>query len=87
METPEFQAAIERLMAYAVERPTAIMCSEAVPWRCHRRLIADALTVHGFEVIDILDRGVQKHTLNPHAQVEAGGGIVYDRPVTKDQGG
>src|SRR6185295_8246212 len=42
METPEFKAALERLQRRAAETPTAILCAEAVPWRCHRRLISDA---------------------------------------------
>lgn len=49
------------------------MCAEAVPWRCHRSLIADPLLLHGFEVKDIL--GVQKervHVMNPMARIEMG---------------
>jgi len=79
MDTPEFREALERLMSEARERPTAIMCSEAVPWRCHRRLVADALVVHGFEVRDIMDGGTRPHVLNPHARVINADRLVYDR--------
>ncbi|HKX69466.1 MAG TPA: DUF488 domain-containing protein [Intrasporangium sp.] len=55
MGTPEFAAGIEELLALARTQPTAIMCAEAVPWRCHRSLVGDALLVRGVEVIDIFD--------------------------------
>src|SRR5690348_13468268 len=57
MQTPEFWAAIDRLEELADERRIAIMCAEAVPWRCHRSLIADALTVRGDEVRHITGMG------------------------------
>lgn len=71
MQTPEFAAALGRLMALASSQATAVMCAEAVPWRCHRSLIADALTVHGVEVRHILsaDRW-QLHQLTPFAHIE-----------------
>jgi uncharacterized protein (DUF488 family) len=50
MHSPEFQRALAELEAAARESPTAVMCAEAVWWRCHRRLIADALLVHGWRV-------------------------------------
>jgi uncharacterized protein (DUF488 family) len=53
METPEFAAGLERLEGLARERPTAIMCAEALWWRCHRRLIADALIQRDWRVIHI----------------------------------
>ena len=53
MQTPEFARALAELEALADARPTAIMCAEAVPWRCHRGLIADALTVRGRPVLHI----------------------------------
>lgn len=55
METPEFAAALDRLLADSATQPTAIMCAEAVWWQCHRALIADALKVRGVEVLHILD--------------------------------
>lgn len=66
MDTPEFGGALQELIALAERRRTAIMCSEAVPWRCHRRLIADALIVRGWSVYDIMGPGPAK----PHAMTE-----------------
>jgi uncharacterized protein (DUF488 family) len=68
MATPEFQNALDRLLASEV--PTAIMCAEAVPWRCHRNLVSDELTRRGHEVIHILGPGAsQRHVMNPMARV------------------
>ena len=53
MQTPEFAAALDDLLKSAPQEHTAIMCAEAVPWRCHRSLVADALTVRGIPVEDI----------------------------------
>ena len=53
MSTPEFAAGLARLEQLAADRPTAIMCAEALWWRCHRRLIADALTVRGWRVLHL----------------------------------
>ena len=70
MQTPEFTEAIERLAKEAERRPTALMCAEAVPWRCHRSLLADALTVRGFDVEEVqsLTR-TSRHKLTPWAKV------------------
>ncbi len=77
MQTHEFQAALERLIALAGEKPLAIMCAEAVPWRCHRGLIADALTARGVEVRHIVSRTAAKpHVLNPMAVVK-GKSVTY----------
>lgn len=57
MDTPEFAGALERLIRAAGEAPTAIMCSEAVWWRCHRSMIADALKVRGTSVVHIMGAG------------------------------
>jgi len=71
MATPEFQNALDRLLESP--RVTAIMCAEAVPWRCHRNLVADELTRRGHEVLHILGPGsTQKHVLNPMARVVDG---------------
>jgi uncharacterized protein (DUF488 family) len=68
-----FSTALAELAAAATERRTATMCSEAVPWRCHRRLVSDALVVRGWEVRDIVGKGpVKAHTLTPFARVEDG---------------
>ena len=66
-----FQHALERLIDLGRDRHLAIMCAEAVPWRCHRSLIADALLVRGIEVCHILGPGsAQAHRLTPFARVE-----------------
>jgi uncharacterized protein (DUF488 family) len=54
LDTAEFAAGLDQLLALAA-RPTAMMCAEAVWWRCHRALISDVLTVRGIEVVHILD--------------------------------
>lgn len=70
MQTPEFTDALEKLIELAAEKPTAIMCAEAVPWRCHRSLIADALIARGYEVRDIMSSTSAKpHELSSFAKV------------------
>ncbi len=70
MQTGEFTEALEKLMDLARGKPTAIMCAEAVPWRCHRSLIGDALLIHGFQVQDIFSpTHFKPHTLTPMAEV------------------
>jgi uncharacterized protein (DUF488 family) len=70
METPEFEAALDRSIKLAEARPTALMCAEAVPWRCHRSLVADALTVRGIRVLEIVSSAEPKeHKLTPFARV------------------
>ncbi|HWM53056.1 MAG TPA: DUF488 domain-containing protein [Thermoplasmata archaeon] len=77
MASTEFTVALNRLMAVAKERRTAIMCAEAVPWKCHRSLLADALVVRGLRVIHVLSSGkTQDHRLTPFARVR-GGRITY----------
>jgi uncharacterized protein (DUF488 family) len=77
MESESFRAAIERLMANARERRTAVMCAEADWRRCHRRLLSDALVVRGFEVCHIARRGgTERHALTPFAVVD-GANLVY----------
>ena len=78
MSTPAFQHALERLMEMGAERTAAIMCAEAVPWRCHRRLITDALLARDVPVADITGPGgASPAVLSPHAAVLPGGGLVY----------
>ena len=83
METPEFQAALERLIALARERRTVILCAEAVPWRCHRRLISDALVAREVEVRHILGPGrADPHEIDANARVEnEGRRLVYSGPA------
>ena len=71
MQTEPFLAALETLMAESRSTPSAIMCAEAVPWRCHRSLIADALAVRGWTVRHILTRTkADRHRLTRFAVVE-----------------
>ncbi len=78
METAAFQAALARLAASARTAPTAILCAEAVPWRCHRHLIADALVAQGDWVGHILGLGeLHRHELSPHAELGPGGALRY----------
>jgi uncharacterized protein (DUF488 family) len=73
MASAEFAAGMNALRALAMERPTALMCAEGLWWRCHRRLVADALTVDGWEVVHIDPRGAATtHELTPFAVVDAG---------------
>jgi uncharacterized protein (DUF488 family) len=77
MQTPEFSENLEKLMTMARESTTCIMCAEAVPWRCHRSLIGDALLMSGFRVEDIMGSMVSKpHTLTPFAKVN-GDSVTY----------
>ena len=77
MATPEFRAALSGLLDAAAATPTTVMCSEAVPWRCHRSLIADAALARGARVLHIMDGGAKPHTLTRFARVE-GGEVRYD---------
>ena len=71
MQTPEFENSLLLLMELAREQRTAVMCAEAVPWRCHRALIADALCGRGVRVEHIMgpDKS-QPHRLTPFARLE-----------------
>ena len=72
MGTPAFDENLQRLIELIdTEAAVAIMCAEALPWRCHRSLIADALLVRGFQVTDIFDAGKsQPHSLTTFAKVD-----------------
>ena len=77
MQSAEFQVALAELMAAAKTTPTAIMCSEALPQKCHRRIISDALVVHGWQVRHLLSpKRIDDHPLTPFAHVE-GETITY----------
>jgi uncharacterized protein (DUF488 family) len=77
MQTPEFAQSLEALIAVAANEPTAIMCAEAVPWRCHRSLVADALIVRAVEVVEIQSAArTSPLTLHPFARVR-GLEIIY----------
>lgn len=85
MRGAEFAKGLERLIVLSSEGPAAIMCAEAVPWRCHRSLIADALIVRGIRVKHILSANqVREHTLTSFAEVKEGR-ISY--PKSPDRSG
>ena len=71
MQTEVFADAVDRLVALAERQVVAIMCAEAVPWRCHRSLVGDALLVRGVEVLDIMsETSVKPNTLTSFARVD-----------------
>ncbi len=73
MQTTAFEEALDALLVLAAKATTAIMCAEAVPWRCHRFLVGDALVARGIEVRDIFNRSAAKpHLLTPWARIRAG---------------
>ncbi|MFF5727614.1 DUF488 family protein [[Kitasatospora] papulosa] len=81
MASDDFRAGLGELLEIARDERPAIMCSEALPWRCHRRLITDALIVEGVEVVDIISHTKAKPAaLNPNAQVHNGNLTYPARP-------
>ena len=82
MQEPAFEQELRRLQGQAQAQTIALMCAEAVPWRCHRSLVADALAVRGADVLHILGSGkLQPHQLTPFARVE-GGRLTYPTPTS-----
>jgi uncharacterized protein (DUF488 family) len=78
METAEFRETVAWLVETARRTPTAVMCAESLWWRCHRRMLADALVVAGCDVRHIMEGGrVEPHRLSPTLRVD-GGDLVYD---------
>lgn len=70
MQTPEFAGAVERLVNESAEAKVCIMCAEAVPWRCHRSLVADALMARGVRAMHIMSlKAAQPHKLTSFARV------------------
>jgi len=85
MATDEFRGAVDALLASP--KRTCVMCAEAVPWRCHRNLLADELTRRGIEVFHILaPRSIQQHVLNSIARIECDR-VVYPGPDHHDDQG
>jgi uncharacterized protein (DUF488 family) len=77
MQSAEFQKALEELISVAQQQPTAIMCSEALPHKCHRRIISDALIARGWRVLHLLSpRRIEQHTLTPFAALH-GSDVTY----------
>lgn len=80
MATTEWRQGLQRLIDLGSDANTAAMCAEALPWRCHRSLIADGLVASGVPVVHLLGRGKsQSHALTPFAVVK-GGRITYPPP-------
>ena len=78
MASRDFEAGLEELAALASRRTTAMMCAEALWWRCHRRLVSDALTVRGWEVVHLAPMGrATTHELTPFAVVDVAGMPTY----------
>jgi uncharacterized protein (DUF488 family) len=87
MQTPEFEEGLCQLRALAHEGPVALMCAEAVPWRCHRSLLADALLARGVVVQHILGPGrTSPHRLTPFARIE-GRAVTYPATDAGDSAG
>lgn len=83
MLTPEFSAAVDELLIFGDESRAAVMCAEAVWWRCHRMLLSDALVVRGLDVHHILNEGkTEPHRLTPFATIQENGPVWYPIPVT-----
>ena len=77
MQTKDFKNGLKKLIHLSKKYNVVIMCSESLPWRCHRSLIADALIVHGFDVYDIFNiNTIKQHTLTPWAKIN-GRNITY----------
>jgi len=77
MQTPAFTTALDELIGLSRDKRVAIMCAEAVPWRCHRSLVADALEVRGIPAVEILSPTSSRlHKLTPFAHVE-GTNLTY----------
>ncbi|HEV8719830.1 MAG TPA: DUF488 domain-containing protein [Candidatus Binatia bacterium] len=78
MLTQEFATIMDEMEAIASNRQVALMCAEAVPWRCHRQLLADAFVVRGWSIRHIMDKGSHEHELPSFARAE-GTRIYYSR--------
>lgn len=71
MQTDQFRDAVDELVRIGAEQSTAIMCAEAVPWRCHRSLVGDALLVRGVTVLDIISAtSARPHIMTPWARID-----------------
>lgn len=82
MASEGFAEGLQELMEIAIVKKTAIMCAEAVPWRCHRSLIADALTKQKWAVYDIMSpTSAKKHRLTSFLRVRKGQ-LIYPAPKT-----
>lgn len=85
MQSDEFKVALQELIELAKKETTAIMCAEAVPWRCHRSLVGDALLAHKVDVRDIMSAtSTKEHTLTSFAMVD-GTDVSYPDDEKKDE--
>ena len=85
MDTAVFRAALEALEDAAAHELPVVMCAETLWWRCHRRLIADALLLRGVRVVHLIGpASAQEHVLNPATRASEDGWPVYDVGVTPD---
>ena len=83
MASPEFMKALDGLLARAADVRTAIMCAEALPWKCHRTLLSDSLFARGVRVVHILGPGkTRDHRLTPFAKVR-GHQVTYPGRSTR----
>ena len=83
MDSPEFRSAVDALIEQAASERQAIMCAETVWWRCHRMLVADALTLRGAQVVHLLAINRREvHRPHPTMRLGADGWPVYDVPDT-----
>ncbi len=79
MQTDEFSNALEKLKTKALKKTTVIMCAEALPWRCHRSMIADAMVKQKWEVNHIMSKtSAYKHKLTPFAKIKKGK-LIYPK--------
>ena len=72
MATPEWKEALSEVLALAAEAPTAVMCAESLPFKCHRSLLSDAAVARGVRVVHLIGTSQREHVLAPHAKVENG---------------
>lgn len=86
MDSEEFGQAVGRLIETSGETPTAVMCAESLWWRCHRRMLADALTARGCTVVHLMSGGARvPHRIHPSARI-VGTRVVYDVDQPEQQG-
>lgn len=82
METDEYRKAVEDLQKMAAAQPTAIMCAEAVWWRCHRSMIADTFKADGWKVLHIMTAGkAEEHPYTRPAKIIEGKVVYGEKPV------
>lgn len=80
MLTEEFEKEIEKVIEIAAHKTCALMCAEKFFWKCHRKFLADYLTLRGFIVFHILDNGILPHRISENARI-AGGKLIYDLEI------